>query len=151
MPVRFSGGLPVEPIRGKLEFPVGHARQDYTIGASIAASELAALAYRERRERVLDALNSLGGPVHREQPQPPDPAFGAAVARWSAETGAGEVEATFYRILESVPDPSGLTRLLVEGARQGLLPAPAGPEGKWLAELAEPLFGPTGPEVRTAS
>ena len=151
VPVRFSGGLPVEPVEGKLEFPVGHTRQDYTVGAPIAATELAALAYRERRVRVLDALNSLGGPVHSEQPQPPDPAFCAAVASWSAQTGAGEVEATFYRILESVAEPSELTRLLVEGAQQGRLLAPAGPEGNWLAELAAPLFGPRGPEVRSAS
>jgi hypothetical protein len=151
VPVRFSGGLPVEPIQGKLEIPFGHARQDYTIGAAIEAAELAALAYRERRVRVLDALNSLGGAVHDEQPQPPDPGFGAAVAGWSAQTGARPVEATLFRILESVVDPASLTRLLVEGAKKGCLLLPAGPEGRWLAELAAPLFGPRGPELKSQS
>ena len=51
VPVRFSGGLPVAPIQGKLEFPVDHTSQNYTIGTPIEAAELAELPYAERRTR----------------------------------------------------------------------------------------------------
>jgi 3-hydroxymyristoyl/3-hydroxydecanoyl-(acyl carrier protein) dehydratase/1-acyl-sn-glycerol-3-phosphate acyltransferase len=151
VPVRFSGGLPVVPLEGKLEFPLGHGRQDYSLGSPIAASELAALAYGERPARVLDALAALSGPVELEDPLPPDPSVAQSVADWCSQTGTGEVEAALYRVLEAVPEPSALTSLLLEGAASGRLELPAGPEGKWLAGLAGPLYGDHGPEIRTAS
>ena len=141
VPVRFIGGLPVEPIQGKLEFPVGHARQDYWIGSPIAASELSDLAYGERRSRVLNALNTLGGPAETEQPGTYDPAFREAIASWSKQTGISEVEATLYRVLENLPDPSSLTRLLFDAAKRGRLLSPDSPKEKWLARLATPLLG----------
>ena len=151
VPVRFRGGLPVEPIEGKLEFPVGHARQDYWIGAPIASAELSELAYRDRRVRVLDALNALGESARDEQPHPGDVAFSDAVKSWSDRTGAREVEATFLRILEQASVPSDVTRQLIEGAKQGHMVVPPGPQGEWLRELAAPLFGPRGPEIRSLS
>jgi 1-acyl-sn-glycerol-3-phosphate acyltransferase len=163
VPVRFSRGLPVLPIRGKLEFPVGHSRQDYTIGRAIGADELAALPYAERRQRVLNALNETGMTSEQEVAELDalgateetslvgDLGFRDAIARWSATTGAGEVEATFFRVLEELGDSSLATRAMLEGARMGRFVAPADDEGRWMGELAERLFGPSGPEVVTSS
>jgi hypothetical protein len=150
VPVRFKGGLPIDPIEGKLEFPTGHGRQDYIIGKAISAAELAATDYARRRDRVLNALNELGGSPHSEDPQPADPSFAAAVASWSEITGANEVEATFFRILQNLGEASELTRTLVQGAQQGSLVTPSTAEGQWLAEVAVQLFGPKGPKVMRA-
>ena len=97
VPIRISGGLPVAPISGKLEFTYHHGPQDYTIGRAIGADELVQLDYAERPRRVLGALNSLGPSPEHEQPNPGDLDFTARVAAWQQQTGASEIEATFLQ------------------------------------------------------
>jgi len=149
VPVRFVGGLPVEAIDGKAEFPVGMGSQDYYLGRPIAAAELAALPYRDRARRVITAINELGVSNEMEVPFPPDPRFDAAVRSWSEQTGAGPVEATFWRVLEEMVMPGAETRTLVEAARVGELVVHDSAKGRWLAPFARALFGPRGPRVRT--
>ena len=147
VPVRFAGGLPLEPISGKLEFPIGHCHQDYLIGSPIAPDELRQLPYAERGRRVLGAMNALGPPLAREEPNVADPAFSRRVAQWQAETGASEVEAVFFRILQEVENPGTEVTSLIEGARRGELALEMDPKSVWLAELARRLYGPEGPKV----
>ena len=143
VPVRFSGGLSATPIEGKLEIPLG--AQDYVIGAPITAGEIASWSYVERRRRVLDALNNIGG---RQTVTPTDAAFGAGVESWSASTGTRQVESTFLRVLEAIDAPSPQTLRLLEGARSGELVVGSDPVDSWLAEVAGVLYGPDGPRVR---
>ena len=140
VPIRFRGGLPIESIQGKLEFPVGHTRQDYHIGSAISTAELSDLPYADRRLRVLSAINSLSGSIDTEEPHSPDPVFDQAVRSWSEQKGTSEVEAVFYRILESTNDASELTRVLIRGAQQGRLITPDSDEGRWLKDFAGPLL-----------
>ena len=147
VPIRISGGLPVHPVLEKLEFPVAHCAQDYTIGAPIFPEELAGLAYGERGRRVLAAMNRLGPPHKHEKPNPSDPGFSARVNQWQKETGASEIEATFFRILQDLPHPGKEVQRLIEGARRSVLTLGADSMSIWLGALAEKLYGPNGPGV----
>ncbi|MFN2428005.1 MAG: 1-acyl-sn-glycerol-3-phosphate acyltransferase, partial [Candidatus Binatia bacterium] len=159
VPVRFLGGLPVEPIEGKAEFPVGMGRQDYIIGTPVSARELRELPYRDRARRVIAAINGLGGlgglgalgvVNDLEEPLPADRAFDESVRAWSKQTGAGPVEATFYRVLETFAHPGTETRAVIDGAAAGELVVDDTEVGRWLVSFARGLFGPRGPGVRIA-
>ncbi len=58
IPVRFVGGLPVEPVEKRLEFPFGGGRQDIRIGAPILPEMLRNLSLVERSKTVLDSINA---------------------------------------------------------------------------------------------
>ena len=53
VPVRFSNGLPRQKQSDRLDFPYLMGQQDYFIGKPILPEEIAALAYKERRDFVL--------------------------------------------------------------------------------------------------
>ena len=147
VPVRFVGGLPVAPVSGEVDFPVGMGQQDVHIGVPIAPDELRPLNYRDRRHRVIHAINHLGPANDAEEPLPPQPALAAAARAWSESTGASPGHATVFCVLEQLPDPSPELAALVAGARARELRVSSTPEGRWLAELAGRLFGPRGPKV----
>ncbi|MDQ3263752.1 MAG: 1-acyl-sn-glycerol-3-phosphate acyltransferase [Myxococcota bacterium] len=147
VPVRFVGGLPIQSLGERLEFPVGMGRQDLYLGELLTAESLRPLAYGERRERVLSAINGLGPPASVESPLDPDPLFEESVRRWMAETGASLGHAAIFRILEAQEAPSVPIRELVRAARTGTLRVPDTAEGRWLAELARRLYGERGPKV----
>jgi 1-acyl-sn-glycerol-3-phosphate acyltransferase len=147
VPVRFVGGLPVAPVSDEIHFPVGTGQQDIHIGIPIAPDDLRPLNYRDRRQRVIDAINNLGPANEVEEPLPPEPTFAAAVHAWSEGTGADVGHATLFCILEQLPDICPEMAALVVGARAGELRVSSPPEGRWLAELARRLVGPRGPRV----
>jgi 1-acyl-sn-glycerol-3-phosphate acyltransferase len=151
VPVRFSGGLPVEPISGKLDFPFDHGSQDYIIGAPILPDELRGLAYGERGPRVVAAMNALGPAAQQERPNTTDPAFAGLVHEWQEQTGTSEVEATLFRILQELEHVGPEAASLIEGARRGVLNVGSDPKSLWLAELARHLYGPKGPRVEVDS
>jgi hypothetical protein len=151
VPVRFAGGLPVQPVSGKLEFPIGHCHQDYTIGAPILPEALRDLEYGERSRQVLSAMNALGPAPQHERPNASDPTFSRLVKQWQNETGASEIDATFLRILLEVEDTGPEATSLVEGARRGALRVGSDPKSLWLAELARRLYGPDGPQVEVGA
>ena len=147
VPIRISGGLPVQPVLEKLEFPVAHCAQDYRVGVPIFPEELAGLAYGERGRRVLAAINGLGPPLKHEKPNTSDPGFSARVKQWQREPGASEVEATFFRVLQEVPLAGPELLRLVEGARHRVLQLGSDSMSVWLGTLAGKLYGPKGPRV----
>ena len=147
VPVRFVGGLPVEPLAARLEYPVGMGRQEIAIGAAIPPAELAALPYKERKERVIAAINGLG---------PAGVGGGAAPARRGVRRrgrGVGGSHRREPRARRALRDaaaaraPGEEIALLLAGARAGRLELRDDARGRWLAELARRLFGPRGPRV----
>jgi len=148
VPVRFTGGLPVEPVAEKLEYPHAMGRQDYWLGAPISPAELAALPYKARTERVMSAINALGPTDGSDAPFAPDRALEERVRTLDQTTGAGVGLATVLAVLEGVRAPSEAARRLVEGARRGVLETNDTPEDRWLAGLARMLYGPRGAVVR---
>jgi 3-hydroxymyristoyl/3-hydroxydecanoyl-(acyl carrier protein) dehydratase/1-acyl-sn-glycerol-3-phosphate acyltransferase len=147
VPVRFVGGLPVEPLETRIEFPLGYGKQDYWVGRPILPEELAALPYKDRKAVVIAAINGLGPDLATETPMAPDPAFGAAVEAWMAATGATPEDAVLYTTLAKLERPGDEARALVEGARAGRLVVGADARGQWLGRLAERLYGPRGPAI----
>jgi 1-acyl-sn-glycerol-3-phosphate acyltransferase len=134
VPVRFSGGLPVVPAAERLEFPVGMGQQTYHVGAPILPTELATLSYKARIDRIVGAINALGGPASDEVPHAPDPAFSATVERIVAE-GIAPPHAVLRAVLAECPTPSAVTQKILARDLDGL-----GPERAFAAELSALLF-----------
>ncbi|MCV7441819.1 3-hydroxyacyl-[acyl-carrier-protein] dehydratase FabA [Mycobacterium paraense] len=88
VPLYFAGGLPEEPLEGKLEVPYRHAAQDYIFGRPIMPDELAAWPYAERRRRVMDAINALA--PFSDAPHEPNYAVEDRIA--AAAPGASPLE-----------------------------------------------------------
>ncbi len=147
VPVRFTGGLPAEPLAERIRFPLDHGRQDYWLGSPITPEELGELRYKDRRQVVMEAINALGPSNAEEEPLPGDPAFDAEVDDWAARTGAAAAHAAIYKTLEKLEHPGSEVRRLVEGARAGRLVVGGDPRGRWLAELARRMFGERGPKI----
>ena len=149
VPVRFVGGLPVAPLTERIEFPVGMGTQDIWIGRPIAASELAGLPLKERKQVVIDAINALGPSNADEVPNPPNQRFADKVAKWMAATGADEPHATLLCTLAELDEPptDAITRLLA-ARKSGALALDDTPADRWLETLARRLFGPDGPMAR---
>lgn len=119
VPVRFCGGLPVDKIDGKLEFPVGYGAQDYYVGAAIHPEQLGALPYAQRARAVVSAIESLGPAPDQERPAAANPTLQQAVSGRRADCGVGEVEAMFVEVLRGVEDPSAQTRAVLAGVLEG--------------------------------
>ena len=147
VPVRFIGGLPAEPLAKRIEFPLGHGRQDYWLGSPIHPEDLEPLRYKDRRYAVMDAINALGPSHTEEEPLPPDPEFAAEVEQWIAATGASPEHAAIWKTLVRRANPGDDVRKLLDAAEAGRLEVEDDPAGRWLAEIARRFFGERGPQV----
>ena len=146
VPVHFHGALPVEEMAERIDFPIGHGRQDLYLGKPIWPEQLAAMGLRERRAFVKDQINATGD-WQTEAPNPGDPVFEAAVREWMAQTGASEAHAAMWCTLERLPSPGPHIDRLIQGARDGVLTLDDSPEDRWLRTLAEWVYGPNGPRI----
>lgn len=141
VPVRFTGGLPVEPIDGKAEVPTGQGTQDYWIGEPIESGVLASLPLKERTAHVVGAINALGGTNANERPNPGDAAFAARVADHQRRTGVSEVFAAMWEVLEDCKDASDETMMLREAMFGGSYRSDSTEQGEWLDLLSSLLLG----------
>ncbi|MGC4120673.1 MAG: 1-acyl-sn-glycerol-3-phosphate acyltransferase [Myxococcales bacterium] len=137
VPVRFVGGLPVEPVAERLEFPSGLGRQDFVIGEPITAERLAAMNYKERKEHVIAAINALM-PAD-EAPFETQPELAREVAAWSERTGCTHEHSVLHQALRRVADPCRETRTLLDGVASGSTSFGDDARGRWLAELARQI------------
>jgi len=135
VPVRFTGGLPITPATERLEFPVGMGQQTYHVGAPILPTELAALTYKARIDRLVSAINGLGGDPTTEVPHAADDAFAAKVHAFQ-RTDVSAPHAVLRAVLEECPAPSAVTRKIL--ARDT---ADLGAERAFAQTFEELLFG----------
>jgi 1-acyl-sn-glycerol-3-phosphate acyltransferase len=148
VPVRFSGGLPVEPVDERLEFPVGFGKQDLWFGEPILPETLQALPLKARKEHVLDALNTLGPPLDEEQPHPGDQEFAEAVETRSAEQGVARTHAAILEALRRAELTSEPAARLVSSLETGRLEVSSHePQDAWLKALAMMLLGEAALDV----
>jgi hypothetical protein len=147
LPVRFAGALPPERLKKRLEYPVDLGRQDIWLGRPIHPNELAAMPYKDRKERLVDAINATGPDNAVEEPYPGDLDLEAAALAWSEQTGAEPALAVVLKLLEDLESPTEPIARLVAGAASGKLDVADTPEDAWLVELARRLYGPRGPKV----
>ncbi len=141
VPVRFVGGLPTAPLDERIEFPLNMGQQDIWLGAPLRPEELQTLPYKERKLRVIAAINGTGPDNADERPLPGDSDFARRVERWQARAGVGHEHAAVFEVLRDVRQPTELTQRLVAAAESGTLDAPEGPIGDWLTKLAGDLIG----------
>ncbi|HEY1086565.1 MAG TPA: 1-acyl-sn-glycerol-3-phosphate acyltransferase, partial [Archangium sp.] len=119
IPVRLVGGLPVESLDKRIEFPVGFGRQDYWIGKPILPELLSKLPLKERKDVIIASMNALGPALQTEVPLPGDAQFGAVASEWQARTGASAEDAVLFTTLVGLQNPGTEVKALLEGARAG--------------------------------
>jgi 1-acyl-sn-glycerol-3-phosphate acyltransferase len=140
VPIRFSGGLPAEPLEERIDFPFGMGQQDIWFGSPILPETLTALPYKDRKNFVMDALNNLGPNHQDEAPNPRDAGFQSDVDAWMSERGVSEANAVLYRVLEACGTPCSATRAVVEAGRGTPIPSQEDPVVEhWIRELANRL------------
>ena len=140
VPVRFVGGLPAEPLKARLEFPVGMGTQDYWLGRPILPEELARMTYGDRKTLVIDAINGLGPANSEEEHNIPDLDLALQVEAHHDATGASLEHSALLATLEAHALRSEQTRYLLspEPIPEQGLPAE---EREWLRELHRRLWG----------
>lgn len=145
VPVRFVGGLPVEPLSARTEFPVGLGRQDIWFGTPLWPEDLEALPYKERKQAVLAGIEAAGPPLSEEVALPGDPALARAVARRVAETGVEEEHAVIAEVLLASPrrEASATAAIVdaIEGRPWSLPDGTLDEEGAWVREMIRRLAG----------
>lgn len=166
VPVRFLGGLPLEDPGHAQDLPLGFGSQSIFFGAPILPAELDGLAPQARRERVLEALNTLGSPAD-EVPHPPAPELARSVGHWIELSGCagiaavvlaclerfrpfrGEVSALGPRVVAHPSDGIVAAAFLARAGAPGplALVLPDTADGRWAATLAGMAFGERGPRV----
>jgi acyl transferase domain-containing protein/3-hydroxymyristoyl/3-hydroxydecanoyl-(acyl carrier protein) dehydratase len=102
VPVRFAFGLPEQPLTQRAEFPHGFGPQRYVIGPALGKRELTGLNLRDRKTRVLNAINSVS-PIE-DAATGFDAAFAARVKALEAERGWPETTAVLMACLEQLDD-----------------------------------------------
>ncbi|MEM9220420.1 MAG: 1-acyl-sn-glycerol-3-phosphate acyltransferase [Cyanobacteria bacterium P01_F01_bin.150] len=122
VPVKFAGGLPIEPLKKRLEFPYGYGQQNYLLGQAIYPGDLRPMDIKERKAHILERLNTLGGAMSGQQPSPADTQFGQGVEEWMAQTNGLEVQAVLYKLMEqrsdSTPDLQALLTVVQDKPAQ---------------------------------
>ena len=144
VPVRFTGGLPVEKLEKTLDFPVGYGKQDYYIGTPILPETLKKLNYADHRKLVINAINHLGGANAQETPGKPAPDFINAVASYRKQTGASEVKAVLFKALDmltEIPEKEAHEMLLRRGHGEKIQ-FQDNDKGRWMKRLTDWLFEP---------
>ncbi|MDH6061598.1 SDR family NAD(P)-dependent oxidoreductase [Chrysosporum bergii ANA360D] len=136
VPVKFVGGLPIEPLETRLEFPVGYTHQDYYLGKAIYPETLKSLDNAKRKALILELLNQVGGALETSFPHTPDLDFAHKVETWMQQAGVSEAVAVLYKVLEEISNPTDEIRTLLTGIREGNFQAATSPEQLWLKEFA---------------
>lgn len=120
VPVRFAGGLPIEPAAERLEFPYRLGRQDYYLGQAVHPQTLRALPYAQRSQLILERINSLAPAGADDLPTAGDGDFARRVADYRAG-GHDDLRAVLHAALAELPERSDTTeRLLADAPSDGM-------------------------------
>ena len=141
IPVKFVGGLPVEPLETRIEFPFRYTCQNYHLGKAIFPENLKTLGNLERKTLILEKLNQLGETPDQSFPNLPDTNFEKEVQLWIKQTGVSQVCAVLYKVLETIPNPPDEIRTLLAGIRKGNFHVSHTPEDHWLEKFGKWLSG----------
>ncbi|MBC7365815.1 MAG: hypothetical protein H7343_03225 [Undibacterium sp.] len=112
--LRFSGGLPVEPLSEIISFPFGYGRQDFTFGAPLEPELVRSPPRPKAAELVVEAINQNPPAAESETTLGAEPAFAARVHALAARHGVTEIQAGLILALQELPDPTEATRAMLE-------------------------------------
>lgn len=135
VPVRFAGGLPVQPAEQRLEFPLGFAKQRYLLGSPIMPDVLRAIPSAARARHVVAAINALAPRPEDEQPSVPQPDVEAAIRRRMTESRVDEARAAAREVLMRARSRDPLSLYIREAIEGRAATLPAGALGPWLARF----------------
>jgi len=142
LPLRYSGGLPVAPLREIISFPWEFGRQDYTLGRPLMPEQLGRVPRPKAAEQVVNAINEIAPRPEAETPLPAGPERTAAIRALCADFKLTEIQAGVIIALRALADPSETTRSMLafpsHGARGLIAPAD---ELAWHEEVAGWLWG----------
>jgi len=139
LPLRFSGGLPLEPLEEICSFPFDFGRQDYTVGRPLLPEELRRMPGPKAAELVVAAINAI---AVTDEALPGVPGRSAALAAFCAQHGVTEIQAAVILALRTLAAPSASTRSILDfpaHGSAGVVAAPA--ELAWHREVAQWLWG----------
>ncbi|MBI5768904.1 MAG: polyketide synthase dehydratase domain-containing protein [Verrucomicrobia bacterium] len=145
LPLKYSGGLPVEPLAGIISFPVAHGQQDFTLGRPLLPGELRGLPRPKAADLVVEAINRIPPPNEDETPLPGVAGRASQVRALCAEFQITEVQAAVIAALRHLTAPSETTRSMLDYPQRG--PgglAVAREEKAWHVEVADWLWGRDG-------
>ena len=137
IPVKFVGGLPVETLEQRLEFPYRYTSQNYHLGQAIYPEDLKKLGNVERKTLILEKLNQLGGSLAHSFPHQPNLEFETQVHSWMQNTGVSEVRAVMYTLLKQIPNPTPEVQSLLKIIAQKEIELSDSPKDHWLREFAQ--------------
>lgn len=144
VPVRFVGGLPVEPLAERIEFPYRYGKFDIVVGKALHPETLEPMASDARRDAVLEAMIGVGEPWELEEPYPGDERIAAEVPADMAARGVDEAQAVLTSILGAIEQPSADTATVLKALRSGTS-LPADLERRdWLVRCARDVCGHDG-------
>lgn len=124
VPVRFIGGLPVDTVASRLEYPFRYGQQDIRVGCPISADALRESSLAERSKFVVNAINALA--PEDEVPLPPHPG-------WPNSETALLLES--LRFASHLGEESRLVLAAAGGEIRAWTPARPAP-GTWIDEFA---------------
>lgn len=142
LPLRYSGGLPVEPLAEIVSLPVGFGQQDYTLGQPLMPSDLRRLPRPKAAEWVVDTINRMAPLPENEVPLVGPDGRAGRIRAVCAERGVTEIQAAVIVALQTLSDPSETTRSILNfpsGGETGIVAA--ADEVAWHREVAGWLWG----------
>lgn len=144
VPVRFSRALPLEPVAGDINFPVGYGRMDFQLGRPIWPQELQAVPAPQRKGHVLQRLNSVGPALDQELPTEPNAALETSIRTWQDRLGVSEAQGACLATLEQTPLPSDEVEAVLRFARGGMPDWASFAHSQWLEAFARWLCSRSG-------
>jgi len=119
IPLRFVGGLPVEPSNDRHDFPYGNGKQDYLIGTPVMPEQLKKMPYGQRPRHMMDLINNLGPANGEDVLLPPDKTFEAKTRFFIDTFGFPKMQAMLFAILQMIDDPCEETAQLIKAVQSG--------------------------------
>lgn len=142
VPVRFSGGLPLDEVEERLEFPLGYGKQRIVLGKPIKPSELKFQNALEQKKTVLKALNMLDGGLSNERPCKPDLLFVEQVNACMRDENISETQAVLWiSLVQSSLALSKEGKRMVDLLSNKAAAFKDSPVDKRLLDIAKIVFG----------
>ncbi|MCL6454186.1 MAG: polyketide synthase dehydratase domain-containing protein [Alicyclobacillus sp.] len=151
VPVWFGGGLPVRPVKDLLDVPAGLAPQDVFFGSPIDPQQLQGRYLRDRKMLILDAINQTGAVSRQGGLNRGNKGLASEVAQLVGKWNMDPAYALLVAGLSALRHPGPDTVQILKGLRDGVLRVDSDAHGRWLGEVAQLLYGPSGPRVEFGS
>ena len=135
VPVRFSGGLPAEPVGYKFHLPYRMGRLRIDMAPPIEPGALAGAPTLVQRRRILGAINAMA-PPERVYAGRPNFSLTKRCLRRHTQTGSSALKCFLLEAIETMPDPSAETECLKTFIRTGVLPRQGIADPDWFARKA---------------